>query len=206
VVITYLGGQNFKVTQGDLTLALNPPSKDSQLKASKFGADVTLVSMDHEDFNGVENTVFGERQPFIIKGPGEYEVKGVQVRGFASKSLHGGSESINTIYAINLEGMNLVFLGALGEADLPQAAKEDLDDIDVLFVPIGGKGMLSEAESYKLAVSLGPKAVVPMSYDAAGLKSFLKEAGAEEVKPIDKLTVRKKDLDGKEAEIMILQI
>ena len=42
MVISYLGGECFKITQGDLTLAFNPPSKDSSLKASKFGADIAL--------------------------------------------------------------------------------------------------------------------------------------------------------------------
>ncbi len=205
MVISYLGGQNFKVTQGDLTLALNPPSKDSSLKSSKFGSDITLVSLDHEDFNGVENTVFGEREPFAITGPGEYEVKGVAVRGFASESNYAGDKGINTIYSIALENMNLVFLGALSNVELPQSAKEELDDIDVLFVPIGGGGVLDHAAAYKLAVDLEPRAIVPMGYDAATLKSFLKEAGAEDSKPVDKLTVKKKDLADKEAEVIVLQ-
>jgi len=204
MVITYLGGQCFKVTQGDLTIALNPPSSDSSLKSPRFGADVVLVSLDHEDFNGTEQMSFGERAPFVITGPGEYEVKGVAVRGFASESEYGGEKGINTIYSIALEGMNLVFLGALGTSALPQAAKQELDDIDILFLPIGGSGMLDGAEAYKLAVQLEPKVVVPMHYTGEQLKKFLKEAG-EDVKPVDKLTVKRKDLEGKEDEIVVLQ-
>src|SRR5882762_823370 len=113
MVISYLGGECFKISQGDLTLAFNPPSKDSSLKTSKFGADIALVSLNHEDFNGAENAAFGERQPFVISGPGEYEVKGVAVRGFGSESDYGGQKGINTIYSVSLEGMNLCFLGAL---------------------------------------------------------------------------------------------
>jgi L-ascorbate metabolism protein UlaG (beta-lactamase superfamily) len=212
MVINYLGGSCFKITQGDLTLAFNPPSKDSSLKASKFGADIALVSYDHEDFNGVENAAFGEREPFVIAGPGEYEVKGVAVRGFGSESSYGmdagkagGDKGINTIYSISLEGMTLCFLGALGTSTLPQTAKQELDNIDILFLPIGGQGALGYAEANKLAVQLEPKAVIPMHYDAASLKSFLKEAG-EEVKPVDKLTLKKKDLDGKEGEIIVLSV
>lgn len=211
VVISYLGGQNFKVTQGDLTLAVNPPSKDSSLKASKFGSDITLVSLDHEDFNGVENTAFGERLPFEISGPGEYEVCGVTVRGFASESQYGGGPGINTIYSIALEGMNLCFLGALSNAELPHSAQEELDNIDVLFVPVGGNGVLDHKAAYKLAVGLEPKAIVPMGYpstssgQATELKAFLKEAGAEGAAPQDKLTLRKKDLDGKQAEVIVLE-
>ncbi len=203
MVISYLGGECFKISQGDLTLAFNPPSKDSELKASKFGADIALVSLDHEDFNGVENAAFGEREPFVISGPGEYEVKGVAVRGFGSDSRYGGGKSINTIYSVSLDGLNLCFLGALSNATLPQAAAQELDDIDILFLPIGDKGVLDYDKAYALAVQLEPKAVIPMHYSPQDLKSFLKEAG-EEVVPVEKLTVKKKDLEGKEGEIIVL--
>jgi L-ascorbate metabolism protein UlaG (beta-lactamase superfamily) len=208
MVISYMGGECFKITQGNLTLSFNPPSKDSSLKASKFGSDIVLISLDNEDFNGVENASFGDREPFVIQGPGEYEVKEVAVRGFGSESMYGGDKGINTIYSVSLEGMNLCFLGAISTQDIPASAKQALDDIDILFLPIGGDGVLDHAAAYKLAVSLGPKAVIPMHYGQIGakdaLKLFLKEAG-EETKPIEKLTVKKKDLDGKEGEIIVLE-
>lgn len=204
MVITYHGGECFKITQGDLTLAFNPPHKDSAHKGVKFGSDITLVSLNHEDFNGVENTSFGEREPFVIEGPGEYEVKGVAVRGFASDSHYGGSKKINTIYSVALEGMNLCFLGALSKPELPPAAKQELDDIDILFMPVGGAGVLDYEEAETLAVTLEPKAIIPMHYSSETLKKFLKEAGAEGTKSIDKLTVKRKDLEGKEGEIVVL--
>ncbi len=213
MVITYMGGECFKVSQGELTIALNPPSKDSKLKTSKFGSDIVLSTINNEDMNGVENASFGEREPFAIVGPGEYEVKGVAVRGFASASMYGSPQagsSINTIYSIALEGMTLCFLGALNSTELPHAATQELDDIDVLFLPIGGQGVLDHASAYKLAVQLEPKAIIPMHYGELGgkdsLKSFLKEAGSEDVKPIEKLTIKKKDLEGKEAEIIVLSV
>jgi L-ascorbate metabolism protein UlaG (beta-lactamase superfamily) len=119
----------------------------------------------------------------------------------------GAGKGINTIYSVALEGMNLCFLGALGTATLPPAAKQELDDIDILFVPIGGDGVLGYEEAYKLALQLGPKAVIPMHYGDIGgkdaLKAFLKEAG-ETVTAQDKLTIKKKDLEGKEGEIIVL--
>lgn len=204
MVISYAGGECFKVTFGDLTLALNPLGKGSKLGSSKFGADIALVSLDHEDFNGVENASFGERQPFVIQGPGEYEVKGVAVRGFGAPTVYDGAATINTIYSVQLEGMTLCFMGAQGSAELPAAAKQELDEIDILFVPVGGGEVLDHAAAYKLAVSLGPKVVIPMHYDASSLKAFLKEAGAEGTKPEEKLTVKKKDIEGKQAEVVVL--
>ncbi len=201
MVISYLGGECFKVSQGDLTLSFNPPAKGSSLASAKFGADVALVSLHHDDFNGIENAAFGEREPFVIEGAGEYEAKGVTVRGFGNKATYGGRETINTIYSVSLEGMTLCFLGAQTEATLPAAAKQELDNVDILFVPVN---TLGAAAAYKLTVALEPKLVVPMHYDAASLKSFLKEAGAESTKAEDKLTIKKKDLDGKEAEVVVL--
>lgn len=204
MVISYLGGQNFKISQGDLTLSYNPPAKGSKLEQKKFGADIALVSLDHPDFNGKENASFGEREPFVIEGPGEYEVKGVAVRGFGTPSTYAGKQTINTIYSVSLEGMTLCFLGALSSADLPAVAKQELDNIDVLFLPVGGNGALEHAPAYKLAVQLEPKVIVPMHYDVGSLKAFLKEAGAEGTKAEEKLTIKKKDLEGKEAEVVVL--
>jgi len=208
MVITYHGGECFKVSQGDLTVAFNPPSKDSDIKVSKFGADIVLSTLDVPDFNGIETASLGDKKPFTIVGPGEYEVKGVAVRGFVSDTKYGGTAGLNIIYSVSLEGMNLCFLGAFGGSDLPHDAKQELDDVDILFVPIGGEGALDYSDAYKLAVQLEANIIIPMQYMNGGqkdaLKLFLKEAGAEGTKAIDRLTLKKKDLDGKEGEIVVL--
>lgn len=204
MVISYAGGECFKVSHGDLTLSFNPPNKGSALASAKFGADIALVSLDHADFNGVQNAAFGERQPFVIEGPGEYEVKGVRVVGWGGKTEYAGKQTINTLYSVTLEGMNLAFMGAQSAGELPAGAKQGFDEIDVLFVPVGGQGVLDHAAAYKLAVQLEPKVVIPMHYDDKSLKAFLKEAGAEDTKAEEKLTIKKKDLEGKEAEVVVL--
>jgi L-ascorbate metabolism protein UlaG (beta-lactamase superfamily) len=206
MVITYHGAEFFKVQFGDTVIAYNPISKDSKQKTTRFGADIVLVSTNHPDFNGVDNTSHGDREPFVISGPGEYEVKGIFIKGFLSKTNFGGESKINTIYTVAMEGMNLCFLGALGNSDISKETMEDIDEIDILFTPIGGDGVLEPAAAYKLAVSLEPKLIIPMQYngDAAVLKKFLKEGG-EESKPVEKLTLKKKDLEGKEGEIIVLE-
>lgn len=212
MIITYHGAEFFKVQFGDTILAFNPISKNSKLKPSRFGADVALVSLNHPDMNGVDQLSFGEREPFAILGPGEYEIKGVFIKGYPSESVYGGEKAgkqINTIYSVSLEGMNLCFLGALKSgASVPSEIQEELEGIDILFVPIGGDGVLSASDAYKLAVKLEPKIIIPMHYgmngDKNSSKTFLKESGEEDVKPIDKLTLKRKDLEGKEGEVVVL--
>ncbi|MSR78804.1 MAG: hypothetical protein EXS59_01520 [Candidatus Taylorbacteria bacterium] len=209
MIITYLGAEQFKIQFGDTTIALNPVSKESKLKSARFGADIALVTLNDPDFNGVESVTHGDRKPFAVTGPGEYEIKGIFVKGFKSDSHYGNSKEVrtNTIYSIALEGMNLCFLGALDSKDLSAETKESLDDIDVLFVPIAGEGVLSATMAYELAVKLEPRLIIPMHYTDAhdkNLKTFLKEAGEEGTKPEEKLTLKKKDLDGKEGEVVVL--
>ncbi len=203
MVITYHGGEFFKVQFGDTVVAFNPVSKDSKLKGTRFGADICFVSLNHPDFNGADQVVFGDKIPFTIQGPGEYEIKGVFIKGFESKSNYGGTPRLNTIYLMNLDSMNVCFLGALGVKDLPTEIVEGLGEIDILFVPIGGEGTLSPADAYKLAVSLEPKMIIPMHYTPDALKQFLKEGGVSG-EEMDKLTVKRKDLDGKEGQITVL--
>lgn len=211
MIINYLGGESVKVQFGDMILAFNPISKDSSLKASKFGADIVLVGLNHADTNGVDQVTFGDKKPFVISGPGEYEVGGVFIKGFKSDSDYGGEKRINTIFTVTLEGMNICFLGALNQTELPKEADEAIDDVDILFMPIGGNGVLDAARAYKLAVAIGPKIVIPIHYGDIGagssageaLKLFTKEAG-ENPAPVAKLTLKKKDLEGKEAEVVVL--
>ena len=209
MIITYHGVDFFKVTFGDTTIAVNPVSKDSKLKSTKFGSDITLVSLNSPDHNGVDVTSRGEKESFLINGPGEYEVSGVFIKGFLSKSNYGGENRINTIYTVSLEGINLCFLGALSDGQLSAETKEAIDGVDILFVPIGGDNVLAPASAHKLAVQFEPRLIIPSHYGDVGqsnaLKVFLKESGEENVKAIDKLTIKRKDLEGKEGDVIILE-
>src|SRR3990167_11370750 len=189
MVITHHGGQCFKVTLGDLTLVFDPIAKGGTLPAVRFGADIALVSRNHPDMNGVDEVTYGEKKPFAVTGPGEYERGGVVLQGFLSKSKYGlekgKEEAVNTIYSVKLEDMTLVHLGVLADTELSHEARESIDEIDVLFVPVGGEGVLTSAKAHELAVSLEPKIIVPMHWTvppAGGgapksLDAFLKAAG-----------------------------
>ena len=209
MIITYHGVDFFKVSFGDITIAVNPISKDSSIKSTRFGSDITLISLKNSlEHNGSDVTSRGDRESFVIDGPGEYEISGVFIKGFMSKSNYGGEEKINTIYTVNLEGINLCFLGALSDEKITPEVKEAIDGVDILFVPIGGDGVLNAAVGHKLALQFEPGIIIPAHFSEIGdknaLKTFFKEVG-EEVKAIDKLTIKKKDLEGKQGEIVVLE-
>lgn len=166
MIISYQGSRSFKISQGELSLVINPQSKTS--------ADITILTSSA----GSSAETTSERSGFIINGPGEYEIKEVFIKGFAG-----------SVYLITFEGIKLCFLGTEGDT-------EQIEDVDILFAPVS---------LYKKAVSLEPSLIIPMDYNEATLNQFLKESGEKSVDPIDKLVIKKKDLEGKEGEIVVLK-
>jgi len=204
MVITYHGGQCFKVSFGSITLAFDPIAKESKLATVKFGSDVAFVSLNHPNFNGVNQVALGNKQPFVVSGPGEYEIGEVIVHAYGVKTIYENVEHFNTIYQVRLEEMNLVFLGALGSPEIDPKILSEFSDIDILFIPIGGGDVLDVPAAAKLATKLEAKLILPMHYDKTSLTSFLKEVGAETVKPIEKLTIKKRDVAVMEGEVVVL--
>jgi L-ascorbate metabolism protein UlaG (beta-lactamase superfamily) len=204
MVITHHGGQCFKVVFGNTTLAFDPISKKSKLPSVKFGADVAFVSLWHENFNGVEEVVFGSKEPFVVRDPGEYEIGDVTARGYGIETMYDGKKRFNTVYQVILEDMNMVFLGALGTSEIDPKILSEFGDIDILFVPIGGGDVLDVPAASKLATKLESHVVIPIHYDEKALQAFLKEEGVE-VNAEEKLTIKKKDLAAMESEIVVLK-
>ncbi|OGZ11606.1 MAG: hypothetical protein A3C93_04300 [Candidatus Lloydbacteria bacterium RIFCSPHIGHO2_02_FULL_54_17] len=208
MIITYHGGHFVKIAQGDTVIGVNPFGKNSSHKPIRFGARVGIVSMDHPDMNGVENLSHGEKVPFTISGAGEYEVGGIAISGFLSPKPVGEKKLLNTIYTVEFEGIRLCFLGALSSPELPAEILEGIGEVDILFTPVCDKELLTPADAEKIMLALEAKIVIPLAWDDGAekqLKLFLKEAGAEKTERIDKLTLKRKDLEGKEGDVVLLE-
>ncbi len=209
MIITYQGIEFVKIQHGDTVLAFNPVSKSSKFKTPRFGADIALVTLNHPDMNGVDTVSLGDKNPFVIKGPGEYEVKELFIKGFGTPSTYGETPKINTIYSLVIDNINVCFLGALSVTEVSAEAREAMGEAEVLFVPIGDQGVLTASEAYQFAVKMEPKIIIPIHFNEVGdkgaLKTFLKEADSEDIKPVDKLTIKRKDIESKEAEVVVLE-
>jgi len=209
MIINYNGLESFRIQSGDLVLAFNPVSKESKFKSTKFSADITCISMNHPDFNGLEETLAKNKETFVVNGAGEYEVKGVFIKGYQFLTNYDKQEKINTIYFVVLDNINIGFLGAISSNGIDGELRETLSEVDILFVPIGGNDVLDASQAYKLAVKLGAKIIIPMCYEEKGeknaLKRFLEESGDEKLEAVKKITLKKNDLIDKEGEVLILE-
>lgn len=208
MIITAHGGECIRMSAGDTTLVFGPVSKKSKnLKSTNFGSDAAFISVNHPDMNGLGAAGRGDKTPFEITGPGEYEVSTMAANGFQTKTEYDGA-TLNTCYLVSFDNMNILYLGGISETKLPSGALDDVDSIDVLFVPIGGEGVLSASEAHKLAVQLEVKVIIPIHWDGIGEKAalpqFLKEASADSLKQVEKLTIKPKDIAGMAGQVVVL--
>lgn len=176
-------------------------------------SDIVTVSHGHDDHNAI-SVVDGS--PFVISGPGEYEIKGVGIVGIGvyHDDVKGADRGKNTIYRIEIDGISLVHLGDLGH-ELSASEVDSLDGVDVLFVPTGGVYTIGPTQAAKVVHDIEPTFVIPMHYNRSGLEqkmfaglvgvdAFLKEMGKADIAPQPKLSITKDKLP-EEMQIVVLQ-
>ena len=144
---------------------------------------------------------YGDRTPFVMDGPGDYEILGNFVKGLLSETTIDAKPFINTIYTLTFDDIEVLFLGRLSSKTIPDKVREAVESVDIVFVSLGD---LSGSDAYSVAKSFNPAVIIPVDYDATSLKVFLKESGDEKLKPQEKYTVKAKDLKGKEADVIVL--
>jgi L-ascorbate metabolism protein UlaG (beta-lactamase superfamily) len=212
--IAYLGHSSFRIKTKKAVIVTDPYDPYLGFKMPKVKADAVTVSHDHRDHNFVE-AVLGTKdhpQPFIIDGPGEYEISEVFILGMASfhdQSL-GKKRGKNTIYLITADEIKLCHLGDLGHKLLEKQV-EELNQVDVLLVPVGGVYTIGPQKAHEVIDQIDPKIVIPMHYQLPGLtlklapvEEFLTELEVEKKKPLEKLSVKAGSLP-EEREAVVLK-
>lgn len=213
MTISWYGHSCFKITNqgGHLTILTDPFDKSIGLNPPRGAADIVIVSHDHSDHNNVK-AVSG--QPFVINNPGEYDIKGVRIIGCSSfhDNKQGEERGPNTIYLIKVDKIRICHLGDLGQEKLTDKQLETIGNVDILMIPVGGTYTINAREAAKIAKQVEPHLIIPMHYKVPGLKinladlsEFLKEMGVDKQTTVDKLTLKKKDLIGREMEVVVFK-
>jgi len=177
--IKYFGGDCFRIREKELYLLLGKPEK-------KIEADVILPG------NGavIDKNVVSKKYetPFIIPGPGEYEVSGVEIWGRG-----------DNLWRIRLDDWEIGFM-TNGWQMFTEKKVDFFGQIDVLFLilPEGKEGAKKAVEAVK---RVSPLIVVPgMAIESQNklgdnwVREFLDEMDQESLKAKDKLLLKKKDL------------
>ena len=204
MVIQKLDDYFFKITSGDLTIGINPISKESKKKETRFGADIALIQARHPDFSGSELMEYKGKDLVTVKGPGGYEIQDVFIKGYRVPTKYDSSITHCTLYSVNLEGANLVFCGPIFDKEIPEEAAEELYQADIIFVPVNGDNVMEAAEAATFAKKFSPKYVVPLTGEKTAADAFFSSFGQDPVYE-DKLTLRSKDFMTETTKVIALK-
>lgn len=204
--IKYLAHSSFLVKTKDAKLVTDPfdPSFVG-LKFPKQEADIVTISHAHKDHS---HTELIDGSPLILTWPGQFEKKGVRIWGYRSyhDKVEGKERGEVILYKFESEGISLLHCGDLGVIP-SDALLDEIGDVHVLMVPVGGKYALNADEAMQLIKKIEPSIVIPMHYGREGLAieglapldEFLKKMGITAPEAVDKLVIKKEDFTADQA-------
>lgn len=213
--IKYLGHASFLIKTKNARVVTDPYDPYTGLKFPKIEADIVTVSHHHKDHDR-EDLVLGDK--LVLDWPGEYEKKGVRVFGY--KSYHdkeqGKERGENILYKFEAENISLLHCGDMGVVP-DQELLDEVGDVDILFVPVGGFYTIDASEAQEVVKSIEPSIVVPMHYNhpglnqetfgkLTGLDEFLKKFGIDRPELVDQINLKKEDLTEAEMKIVPMKI
>ena len=197
--ISWLGHSCFRIRGSHAVVITDPYSPDLGYSLGKPNAGIVTVSHNHPGHSYTQG-IGGE--PRLVTGPGEYEIGGVLIIGVAT--FHDGdggrTRGKNTAYLMEIDEISVCHLGDLGHV-LTSEQVEELDNVDVLLLPVGGVSTINAPMAAEVVRQLEPKIVVPMHYKTSALSrelepvdKFLKEIGVRQVNPQPKLSLTRSSL------------
>lgn len=214
--IQYYGHSCFKITtkpagrgQEEITIFLDPFSKEIGLRPPQGQADLVLVSHDHHDHNNISVL---KGNPRVLDIPGEYSVFGVNIIGVTSfhDNKSGQERGKNTIFILESEEIRICHLGDLG-SDLSEKQLEEINGVNILMLPIGGKYTIDGEKAVDIIKKIEPNIIIPMHYKIKGSnvdiddeKKFCSEMGNCPRVKMAKISLKKKDLEEKSMEVILM--
>jgi len=158
--IQYLGHACFKIISGKNSLVIDPYDDDSVdgLKPLRVEATKVIYSHKHTDHYGVDcvSVVDGNPNVFHINFIHSWH-----------DDQEGALRGSNIIHVIECEGVRIAHMGDLG-CPLDETQKAQLQNIDVLMIPVGGYFTIDGAAAANITKELGPRCAIPMHYRGRG--------------------------------------
>lgn len=203
--IQYLGLSSFKFITKDATVVTDPYGKESGLTPPRGNADIIVLADSTNNLYNSTGSFSGT--PFLIDSPGEYDKSGVTVTGIPLKQESG----YVTIFLLESEDLKILNLAHIKDFNIKESELEELGEIDILILPVGGHTVLGASDAVKVVNQIEPKIVIPSHYAASGIKieldpidRFIKEMGNKH-ENLEKLIIKKKDItNAEETRLVVL--
>ncbi|NLJ84400.1 MAG: MBL fold metallo-hydrolase [Halanaerobiaceae bacterium] len=193
--IKWWGHASFLLTDDrGVRIITDPYGDELPYKRISDEADIVTISHEHYDHNKAE--VVGGN-PEIIRSTGTFTVEDIRITGIPTKhdKNEGRDRGDNIIFLFEFAGKRIAHLGDLGH--IPDAeALEQLADLDILMLPVGGTYTINSEEAYEICQKIKPALIVPMHYktdilefDITRLDNFTRFFAEDQIYRVDSAEV-----------------
>lgn len=207
--ITWYGLSCFRITERSKTTVITDPY-GAGIGIEPGGTTKTDVVTISHTAPGHSNLELVKGSPYVLSTPGEYEIGGTFITGVPLHYVSDMENRYNVGYLINYDGLTVLHVGDL--AHVPQqTVVEQLGEVSVLLLPVGGGNTLSAAQASEVVSLIEPNYIVPMHYAQPGLAfeletvdKFLKTMGVSNVTEEETLRVTSTSLP-EQPQVILLQ-
>ena len=199
--ITWFGSTCCTLTDDDVTIVIDPFEAEIGGALPALSPNIVTLSQEARP-ERLSSAIQGAYK--LIDRPGEYEIKDVFIVATAfhppkdQQASDLSSRSLVCIYEMG--NLKICHVGQLDHVPSQQEI-EDLDNVDILLVPVGGGKMLNAAKASELIGLIQPSIVIPIGFAISNadttldpVDKFLQEMGQEHLNPLPKLRLQRSSL------------
>ena len=147
--------------------AIDPfgPNTVSYTFPTHITADFVLITHEAED-HGWADQIFGNPLIFrSVTAVGLNRANGTEFHGVSLQRDPDGKGGANTAFTLSFDGITMGYLGQISMS-LNDEEKEELGQVDVLFLPVGLQTLTTE-QMNRTAADLKARVIIPINYKTA---------------------------------------
>ncbi len=167
--IKWFGQSSFLLTsETGVRILIDPFDRMLGYKMPKpIETEIVAVSHNHGDHNKIR-VATGDY--LLVNEPKEYHRDGVSIKGIKTyhDKVNGKKRGENIVFRFHLDGLTICHCGDLGHL-LTEEQVNDIGNVDILMIPVGGGVTLKGEEGAKVVQQLKPTVTIPMHYRTKAL-------------------------------------
>jgi L-ascorbate metabolism protein UlaG (beta-lactamase superfamily) len=161
--IEWLGHCSFRIiSESGLRILIDPFNETIGLKVAPYECDILLISHSHYDSSARHLVTTGYEE---MSEKGSRIIEGITFK--ALQSYHddrlGKDYGTVLVFIFELDGIKFGYLSHIGIRP-KEAILDELKDLDICFVPVGGVLALDPTNARVLMNELKPKLIFPMHF------------------------------------------